>query len=120
MRVVDPAAHIHGQSKETAVLKGGARRADEYAARHGRQILVWGYGGYRYSDMQAQEWAARVADLLFTPGLLDDCEEDHRLAVIESFAQERFSRRDVRRATVEPAIGVEQRRQHRKVGEEGA
>jgi uncharacterized protein len=49
--------------------------ADEYAAKHGRLILVWSYGHYRYRDPNVQTWAARVAEVLFTAGLLDVCEE---------------------------------------------
>ena len=48
---------------------------DEYAAIHGRRILVWSYGHFRFQDKEVERWAHRVSQVLFTPGLLDDCEE---------------------------------------------
>jgi hypothetical protein len=49
--------------------------ADEFAAKHGRRILVWSYGYYRFRDSEVEQWAHRVSEVLFTPGLLDICEE---------------------------------------------
>jgi hypothetical protein len=59
-------------------LMAGGLGADEYAARHGRRILVWSYGACRYPDPAVEAWARRVAEVLFTPGLLDACEESLR------------------------------------------
>ncbi len=49
--------------------------ADEYAAKHGRRILVWGYGHDHFDDAELEAWAHRVAEVLFTPGLLVMAEE---------------------------------------------
>lgn len=49
--------------------------ADEYAAKHGRRILVWGYGFDNFQDAELERWAHRVAEVLFTPGLLDIAEK---------------------------------------------
>ena len=51
--------------------------ADEFAAKNGRLILVWSYGRYRYRDADVQFWASRVSEVLFTPGVLDKCEEQY-------------------------------------------
>jgi hypothetical protein len=49
--------------------------ADEYAAKHGRCILIWSYGSYRYRDATVQTWARRVSEVLRSPELLEACEE---------------------------------------------
>lgn len=49
--------------------------ADEFAAKNGRRILVWSYGYYRFRDSEVEQWAHRVSEVLFTPGLLGICEE---------------------------------------------
>jgi hypothetical protein len=51
--------------------------ADEYAAIHGRNILIFGYGNDEFDDKEVQAWAHRVAEVLFTPGLLAECEEKY-------------------------------------------
>ncbi len=51
--------------------------ADAFSAKHGRLILVWSYGASQFADLQVQAWAHRVAEVLFTPGLLETCEEQY-------------------------------------------
>ena len=46
-------------------------------------------------------------------------EEEDRFAVVEAGAQERLGGRRVRRAAVELAVAVEQRRQDGEIGEDG-
>ncbi len=49
----------------------------EYAAEHGRHILVYGYGAYRFTDPEVERWAHGLAKILFTPGMLEQCEEEY-------------------------------------------
>ena len=49
--------------------------ADAFAAKHGRHILVWGYGHDHFADPEVEKWAHRVAEVLFNPTLLAECEE---------------------------------------------
>lgn len=72
------AAHRQATDHDGTVIRGlmaDGLSADEYAARHGRHILVWKYGGYRFDDRSVEQWAGRVAEVLFTPELLAQCEE---------------------------------------------
>jgi ankyrin repeat protein len=62
-------------SRNVRRLMAEGLSADEYAAKHGRRMLVWSYGHYQFEDADAQRWAHRVAEILFTPGLLEQCEE---------------------------------------------
>jgi len=62
--------HIH-----KLMVKGLS--ADAFSAKHGRLILVWSYGAFQFDDAQVQAWAHRVAEVLFTPGLLETCEEQY-------------------------------------------
>ncbi len=48
---------------------------DEFVAKHGRNILAWGYRGYPFADAEVKRWADRVTEILFTPGLQEECEE---------------------------------------------
>lgn len=48
---------------------------EEYAAKHGRFIMIWGYGEYRYRDPEMEAWVRRFSTVLFTPALLAECEE---------------------------------------------
>jgi hypothetical protein len=70
-------ALVAGKAAERSVRKHMAEglSAEEYAARHGRCILIWSYGAYQYADPEVERWARRVAEVLSTPGLLDECEE---------------------------------------------
>ncbi len=56
-------------------LMAGGLSADEYAAQHGRHILVWKYGGCRFDDRRVEQWAGRVAEMLRAPALLAEYEE---------------------------------------------
>ena len=49
--------------------------ADAYAAKHGRHILVFGYGHDHFADPEVEKWAHRVAEVLFNPALLAECED---------------------------------------------
>jgi ankyrin repeat protein len=49
----------------------------EYAAKHGRRILVYGYGADRFADSEMERWAHGLAEILFTPGMLEQCEEQY-------------------------------------------
>lgn len=64
-------------SEEKSVRKLMERglSADEFAATHGRRTLVWSYGQHPFDDPEVERWAKRVAEVLFTPGLLAECEE---------------------------------------------
>ena len=48
---------------------------EEFVAKNGRFILVYSYGGGKFEDPEIEKWAKRVAELLFTPGFLAECEE---------------------------------------------
>ncbi len=81
--------------------------ADEYAAKHGRRILVWGYGHDHFDDADLEVWAHRVAEVLFTPGLLDRVEE--RFLVDDDLEEARNFR--VRRARGTTREKIERSRQ---------
>lgn len=49
--------------------------ADEFAAKRGRNILVWSYGAHEFPDPEVMAWARRVAEILRNPALLEQCEE---------------------------------------------
>lgn len=66
---------IANATKDVRQLMAEGLSADEYAAKHGRHILVWGYGNDHFEDAEVRTWAQRVAEVLFTPGELDQCEE---------------------------------------------
>jgi hypothetical protein len=68
---------IADATKHVRQLMAEGLSADEYAAKHGRLILIWSYGHDRFDDAEVQSWAQRVAEILFTPGLLDVCEEQY-------------------------------------------
>jgi len=50
---------------------------DEFAARRGRNTLIWSYGHYDYDDPTLKDWATRVWQIINDPGLLEVCEEKH-------------------------------------------
>jgi len=67
-------------ARETAMVRKQMAQglsAEEYAAVHGRRILVWSYGIREYVDREAQEWARQVSEILRTPGLLEKVEEQY-------------------------------------------
>lgn len=81
--------------------------AEEWAAEHGRNILVWSYGEYPLDDAEATRWAARVTEILRTPALLELCEEQHLhgKALEESRRHRaRQAKRAAKRATVHGVI----------------
>lgn len=51
--------------------------AEEFAANHGRNTLVWSYGLYAFEDKEVNRWAKRVSEILLTPGMLDIYEEQY-------------------------------------------
>ncbi len=55
----------------------GGISPEEYAAKHGRNILVFSYGNYKFRDSEVETWTQRLAELLRNPGLMEDCEEKY-------------------------------------------
>jgi hypothetical protein len=68
---------VANATKHVRLLMAEGLSADEYAATHGRRILIWSYGLYQFEDTEVKRWAYRVAEVLRTPGLLDQCEEQY-------------------------------------------
>lgn len=64
-----------GAEETVGSLMAEEPSADAFAARRGRRICIWSYGGYRYEGPGVGRWAQRVAQVLFKPGLLAECEE---------------------------------------------
>jgi ankyrin repeat protein len=58
-------------------LMGEGLSAEEYAASHGRHILVCSFGRYRFRDAKMQQWIHRVAEIVLSPDLLAQCEEQY-------------------------------------------
>lgn len=82
--------------------------AEEYAAKHGRLILVYSFGMYRYDDPEVEAFARRVWEVLSTPGLLGECEERYLTGEELEAARrcrarlERAEGRDARRGRILP------------------
>jgi ankyrin repeat protein len=68
---------VANATRKVRQLMAEGLSADEYAAKHGRHILIWGYGHKDFEDSEVKAWAQRVAEVLFTPDLLAQCEERH-------------------------------------------
>jgi len=66
---------MEGSERDVRRFMAEGLTADEYAAKHGRRIIVWSYGNVHFSDPDEERWAHRVAEILFTSGLLAQCEE---------------------------------------------
>lgn len=63
---------------------------DEFAARHGRNILVFSYGLEKFRDPDLERYAHRVWEIIKPGGSLDECEE--RFLTGEDLAQARKQR----------------------------
>jgi hypothetical protein len=50
---------------------------EEYAAKHGRYILIWSYGYYRYRDPEMEAWVHEFEAILFSSKRLAEAEERH-------------------------------------------
>ena len=85
---------VANKTRNVRRLMAEGQSADEYAAKHGRHILVWGYGHDHFEDSEVKAWAHRVAEVLFNPDLLAQCEEEH----LQGEALEDARRCRVRRA----------------------
>ncbi len=65
------------ESSERHVLKlmADGLTPEEYVAKHGRYTCVFSYGHYSFRDLAVETWAHGVAEGLFTPGLMEQYEE---------------------------------------------
>lgn len=72
----DKSAAAHADKKVRELMAEGLS-PEEYAAKHGRRILVYGYGADRFADPEVERWAHGLAEILFTPGMLEQCEEQY-------------------------------------------
>lgn len=72
--------------------------ADEFAAHHGRNTLIWSYGVYEYEVPARQAWARRVFEVIRSPELLEQCEEQWLTGdELEAARQHRARRQRIRR-----------------------
>lgn len=69
-----PGARQRAQEQMRRLMAEGLS-ADEWAAKHGRNTLMWSYGSYHYDDPDVKAWVARVTEVIFFPDLLHECEE---------------------------------------------
>jgi hypothetical protein len=46
---------------------------EEWAARHGHDLVVSSFSDYQFDDPLLDAWSQRLAALLFTPGGVDAC-----------------------------------------------
>ena len=49
--------------------------AEAYAAKHGRRLLLWAFKSDYFTDTEIGAWASRVTEIIASPVLLADCEE---------------------------------------------
>jgi len=69
-----PAARDRAEQSVRKLMATGLS-ADEFAAKRGRNILVWSYGAYEFADPEVMSWARRVAEILCNADILEQCEE---------------------------------------------
>ncbi len=90
-----------------------AGSVEEYAARHGRGIMAFGYASYNLPDPEADRWAKRLVEILLSPELLGECEERYLEGEAREWARE--YRRHTAAATARRAA-LHQRREQRRLG----
>lgn len=69
-----PAAQQRSEEAVARMMSEGLS-ADEYAAKHGRFILVFGYGLDRFNDPEVDAWVQRLYQIIRDPDLLAECED---------------------------------------------
>ncbi len=91
-----PLAH-ESEEQHVCKLMSEGLTPEEYAAKHGRQILFYSFGYYSFRDQAVETWAHRLGQLLFKPELIDEYEEQF-LAGEELEEARRHRERRVRRS----------------------
>src|SRR5262249_9641372 len=74
---------------------------EEWCAKHGRNVYVFGYAHERFEDPEVHAFAHNVGEILFTDGLLAECEE--RFLTGTDLEQARKHRADMERYKVRKA-----------------
>ena len=91
-----PLARENSEQNVRRLMSGGGT-PEEYAAKHGRNILMYSYGHYSFRDPAVERWAHRLGELLSKPELIDEYEEQF-LTGLELEEARRHRARRIRRS----------------------
>ena len=58
-------------------LMSSGLSAEEYAGRHGANVLMCSIHRYQYQNAETNDWVHRLGHILFTPGLLAHYQEQY-------------------------------------------
>ena len=71
-----PIAPDHLEQAAQRLLSSGLS-PEEYAGRHGANVLVFSLHRHQYRDPQVTAWIHRFGQILFTPSLLSQYQEHY-------------------------------------------